>query len=377
MTSYLTKKDIATHFFGFENYIPGSSTTKNLGIKISSGTTDIPSIVIVQNHIAEGKYVHCLEIDRFAAYMRFGTKRATYLNDANFILRNTSAKRMLFLDRKDVEHQFFYDRILEFAPSEMYTYVFNLNFLLDNVFEKCKKISPLKSIQHIGMSGDLVTKQLVEKIKRYIPYALIKIDYGVAEIDSCTISCPYLDKKYPRDRFRVFHPFFLFNFDIIDKDEDGVGEIVITSPELQNYKTGDLGKITSENCKCGFKKTLFYKGRKDYDIVHCAGATFLSSEIEKIFATFSHLVLDYMIEVGETEKDNKTVGYVVCNLALQNLSVSIQKNILEHLARQLFVTKTQTLQKLIDKNFFLPVAYKTMKPREQISKKIRLKKIIS
>lgn len=369
---YLMKEDLATSIWGLEQYHPGKRSTKELGIKITSGTTGKPVLIVLKNvHLKRKKPIYT---GHHTSYVRLTPKYAPYVNQANNLLRNTSKMRqILFLDKKDITDRHLESLLHEFAPTEIHSTPSYLVHLL--------QVSVLKTIEYIWLGGELVCADAIRFIKKKIPRATIHINYGLGEADVFTESCTLLSRMYKDMPHSVFHLLVKYHkIEVLDPDKDGFGELILSTPEFSNYKTGDIGKLVAEQCVCGSKNTLIVLGRIDFDIVHCAGATILLSQLERVFEPLGMFVEDYYVEVQELITDTETVGKIslwIVPTARLLRKQHKERFISDVVTANLQMTQTKTLSQLILEGKFQPmkIVINPSLPQQTSSKKIKLRKI--
>lgn len=374
---YLTRKDFEDKVYGIDAYLPGDPSTKSLGIKTTSGTTGgkLPFIV-VKNLITEEKKKYLL--DRLSATVRIRSLRTTNLNTANHFLRDGKLDRLLLVDRTDLKSGMLPELIERFKPREIIaqTSYFNACFEL---IEKAGKSGSLADVKELYLTGEVMSDAYLKRFKIAMPAASYHGDYGMSQADWFTTSCEHLSRRHPEAAYQIYHPFKSHHIEIIDPDESGMGEIVLSTPEFSNYRTGDLGSLIREVCACGEDQALTVYGRKEYDVIHAAGATFLVTQVEKLFQPLAHLVQDYCVEIGERMEERNTIGLVQLAIVPTNsLMVREEKTtLIAAIFGALQVTQTRRLQDLIDEGLFSPIQVRFEKEIvQQTSKKIRMKKIL-
>jgi len=259
-----------------------------------------------------------------------------------------------------------------------------LNFLIDTLRQRAE-LDALKSTRSFSFVGEVVRKTFLQKLYTAMPKATVgkETEYGLAEVPRITRWCPLLAEKYKRKNmeFQVFH---FFNekhcsVSITHPDEEGRGEITVTTQTLKNYKTGDSGTLFNEPCSCGAKKTLIVYGRENYDIVRCVGATILLREVDYAFGLLKEYVADYYVEIEEVDDGIQTLGKLTFFL-VPTKKLLLNKNseafIITRLGNTIVVTPTQKLEDMVRGGHFL---YPSVKFVESISwrgaKKVRLRKI--
>lgn len=79
-------------------------------------------------------------------------------------------------------------------------------------------------------------------------------------------------------------------FEVIDPDQEGCGEIAVTTfrhqgMPLLRYRTGDIGKITVQKCRCGsvLPRISVIRGRKSNRVIFPGGELFLQDVQEVVY----------------------------------------------------------------------------------------------
>lgn len=380
--NYLTRTDLNKKVYGIEQYIPGDTSMQEIGFGVTSGTTGNEVAVVIRTG-KETNREYLKQHPKAKAYLRVSAKNISYINSANFFLRYGDIRRLLFLDMKDVNQSFTPKLIEEFKPSDIYSTPSLFNYFID-ILTKLNKSGVLSNVKKFMFGGEFMPQRLYEKIKNINPHIEIQSEYSTAEANYVGFGCHYLNEKYKNSAFRVLHPLEGTKqaVSIINKDKENIGEIVLSTNELSRYKTGDLGEITNEECVCGSKKTLTLRGRRDHDIAHCVGATFLRSEIEYAFDKVEEYFKDYQVEVREVNDNLQTRGQVTFKIAPNNrLEEELKKGegilhkIIDIVTKNLFITKTRNLAQLIDEGIFLYPSIEFVDPQPSTKKKIRLKRV--
>ncbi|MCH7883544.1 hypothetical protein IIA95_03985 [Patescibacteria group bacterium] len=360
---------------GMEQYLPGDESTKELILSTTSGTTTgkptslITKIVRKKDHWTQPRACLC------ATSPRYGQM----LSQARVMFHPTSKLlRVLFISGEDLNNPGLGSIIAEFNPSEIRTSPSYLNLFIKKL-RSLAQIHIIKHLKHVYLSGERANAYLIQQIKNVMPQATLNFRYTLAEIGGVGMSCPYLIRTmYNTGAFNPIHINSAYHIDIINPNKNNIGEIVITTPHVSNYRTGDAGKLVKKPCPCGAKQTLLVYGRYHYDIVHSVGATILLSELERIFDTLKDYVEDYLVEVREIDNKIETVGKITFKIvATERLKAlpSPSHFIVNTISRNLFITKTQTLANLIRSGTFLYPEVEFVKGFPASNKKIRLKKI--
>ncbi|OGI30346.1 MAG: hypothetical protein A3G09_02640 [Candidatus Moranbacteria bacterium RIFCSPLOWO2_12_FULL_48_12] len=373
-TLYTERKDLQTKMFGIECYAPGEKTVENLFVRMTSGTTGgSPATALLRfilNKAALAFYEYAKPL------LVINARNSTGLLWAQIIL-NQYAKptRILFLNKKDIEHPLISSVIADFQPRVIHSVVHILNFFIDKLHGK--KVSAFsKKITKIHISGEPPTQAFLKKLARIFPKGKIELRYAANELGTIAIDCPYLAKRYRGEAFQAYHP--VNPVSIVASNQNGVGEIAVFSPTLDHYLTGDAGKIIKEKCRCGSTETLLLYGRMNYDIINCVGATFHIAEVERVFSLLRKYVADYYLEIREIFEEGKTLGSMtvkaVPTVKLQGMQDG-EAFVSECIQKHLQLTKTRRLNDLIDAGIFLSPSILFVPSLLWPGKKIRMRKV--
>ena len=376
---YTSKEDFQGSIIGLENYIPGDPSTKDLAIKASSGTSGIGPTVIVEKSPVQSKKEKYLK--KIKASIRLGGQRASALAGVNLLLRHAHINRTLAIDAKDLKHPAIAHVLAGFAPTELYA--IPLSFLR-TVMRTLKTSSvgwAFRRVRLIYFSGEWTS--LREKEEIFKPFHKLEeyIDeYGSAEAGSYAYSCKELTKRYSKKGLLVFHPTPVMHSQLKDISAEGIGEVIVSTHELLNYRTGDAGKLITETCTCGSTQTLVLFGRIHSDYLNCAGATFALEKVERVFEALTDIVQEYQICVKEHDDGVTLRGevhiYFVSTKEYESKS-NAEDYVEQFVNRMLPVTPTRTLGELVKEGVFLPTITQVVKsiPKKGY-KRVRLKKIV-
>ncbi|HUY62472.1 MAG TPA: AMP-binding protein [Candidatus Paceibacterota bacterium] len=205
-------------------------------------------------------------------------------------------------------------------------------------------------IRSVHLSGEQLVASHQKLMRALLPNATLRNYYSLSESAFPTANCPATDEN----RYHVFKD-SPTTLSIADPDENGIGEIIVTTHEFENYRTGDLGKLDVVPCPCGEHPTLVLYGRKNFDIFKVLGALFIKSEIERALEPFADRLADYQLRVGEAERGEKLVGTATLDFVPKDGATVLETELAAHLARTLFVTKTRTLAQVIEAGIFEPM----------------------
>ncbi len=160
-------------------------------------------------------------------------------------------------------------------------------------------------IRSVNLSADVVPDSIVERLERLWDCSVHR-HYGSTEM------CIFGGVECTAHEGYHLRPSDIL-YEIPDRDADGKGEIVITTLDrkvmpLIRYKTGDIGKFTSEECSCGgrFKRLLRVYGRKR-DILRFGKHRIFMSDIADALYRCDELI-DFEIEADEMDLKITSIG---------------------------------------------------------------------
>lgn len=377
---YNTKEDLQGSFFGMEKYRPGHPSAKNLFIRMTSGTTGgAPTMIL--SRITYKRTLHNYYNENFSKpFLMFNPQNHfSLLREQLFFNHGPKSDRILFLGKRDIENPSVYSLVADFHPRIIRAHVSLFNFFVDKLFIR-KEFNLLTDVQKVYLAGEMLSESLFDKFKKVLPKSDIKSEYSSIEAHLIGLSCKFLPDKHKRDKFLVYHPIKTGFVKIIQPDESGIGEISIKTRELAYYLTGDAGKIIKERCKCGASETIFLYGRINYDIVHCVGATFHASEIERVFSLLGDLVKDYYLEIKEVFGEGKTLGSLTISVVPTKKLQAMKEGgafVREFIKNNLQLTKTRCLGELVGAGIFMPPNVLLVPSLPASGKKIRMRKVYS
>lgn len=269
--------------------------------------------------------------------------------------------------------------VKDFNPDAIVTFPSSIGYL--NSYHP-KSPQMLSRVEHVWLSGDFFSLKQKTFTNSILKKAMIDIDYITTEVDTIGICCKYLRSQYGMN---AYHPFKERLVELIDIDESGYGEVVVTkiSPlELSyiRYKTGDIAKAVNKSCKCGNKWTIFLMGRKNMDHIKSLGVLITRAEIERVLKSFEDQIEEWSGEVREVQYRGAFIGELTLiiktksNLSVNNNSLAELK---ENISRRLFLTPKNTLAMLAKENKFKPLKIRIVDDFPPSSKKVLLKKVVN
>lgn len=303
--------------------------------------------------------------------------RAISLRDAIALINQSSKNKII---QSLVVNPFRYDdrmteAIAQFKPDSTITFPACLSFLVSIHKNSIKFLSGIK---HVWLSGDFISQPQRNFIDKKMPGMKFDLDYITSEVDTIGMCCSYLSAKYGSN---AYHPFKERLIELVNIDESGFGEIVITKTfpiELAfiRYKTGDLGRAVHEACFCGEGFTLFLEGRKNMDYIKQLGVLITRAEIERVLKKITK-IKEWRGEVREVEVRKMLLGELTLELILKDLSLTGKdelEKIRELISDQLYLTPNKTLADLVKEGKFMPLKIKIVSDFPLTSKKAPLRK---
>lgn len=365
---YTTKEDLHDCISGEQYYIPGDPSTCDLTLKVTGGTTGVPAMSILGTQT--WKY------DLMSRFIRMAPKNTSTLAAIATALRHAphhiSVLPLNLQEYTNLTPVEFREAVSDFTPRELHTTRSLLTHVIEDM-ERKKVLDALRSLEIINMTGETASVEHLRHIRRVFPGRHIYTDYGTSEGGAVGFLCAResMTEKEPHER--RYHPVADKVIEIINPDAEGFGEIVTTSKELKRYRSGDIGKIVVEDCECGASRSFYIKGRSGYDIAQCAGATFLHSEVERVFQELESTIIDYVLEVFEYNSGGVMRGKALLRIVpKRNTTVSeeeIARTARNTLLQKLYVTPTRTVGDLIRDDVFLPLEVEVVENIERGSAK--------
>lgn len=249
---------------------------------------------------------------------------------------------------------------------------------LTATFPQARKF--LSTPKELQIRGDFLSQKQANAILSLYPNLKIHIDYITREVGLVGAGCMFLRKEYG---FNAYHPFDNEIVELINIDEEGVGEIVVTkfSPlEISNvrYNTGDLAKAIKKLCPCGNLWSFSIAGRANMDHFKVLGALVSRLEIEKALKSLDNIIEDWRGEVREIERNGLFIGELKLILkphaSLNVTKIDINK-LKKTISANLRLTPKKTLEILAKERKFMPLKVEFVDQFTQVSKKMLLKKI--
>lgn len=212
-----------------------------------------------------------------------------------------------------------------------------------------------KEVRAMKITGEKWTPAMREDFERTFPNATFEIIYGIVEVGVvATSDCLHLERDH-------YHPVFDAGIDVYEPDEMGIGEILITRSFYRDfravrYKVGDVARIDTKLCACG-KPSFELFGRRGNDFLKVAGAVLFREEFDRVAALCRDLFDRYRAEVSRRIEEGRERGRIELSVYRSDgkWSKDIEREILKRFSEELFLTRTRTLEKLVQEGYFDPL----------------------
>jgi len=373
---YTTKEEMQRGgIVDIELYKPGDPSANELYIMSTSGSLGNPLVLVRKT--PPPQYRH-LNMNMERRYIYVGSRRQAGLL-LQYQLHHETNEFTCFLNKEEfdsVDPVWFFTELM---PLELGG---NPLAYLDVLRTAVQKHPPLRELPLvISVGSSILSPEALKEIQEMFPKATPRFRYYSSETAPASLgkSCPNIIKKYhtlvPGGCSAIHTP---YEVEILEADEDGWGEVVLTTYHLNKYRTGDWGKFIPELCPCGETQTLLVRGRFRADKVICNGAIFHITEIERVMEKFSRYIKDMRIEVEEKTAPH-TYGTVKLRI-IPTKELKARENpetyIGELLAKELAVSKTKRLADLVERGAFEKPSVELLPYFPFGEKEIRVKKIV-
>jgi phenylacetate-CoA ligase len=221
--------------------------------------------------------------------------------------------------------------------------------------EELKKTSfNPRQIKYVSLGGEWTSKNTRKFVKDFFTNALVDVRYGASEIAHLRgYQCKYLAGELS-DSFHIIDDYLI---EIID------GEIVHTdlNPNkafpLIRYRTGDMGVVEYEKCKCGKNQILRLVGRSGTDVLHFSGLSFYSNLIDQALLASECKIRDFQLRITEKVTNGKILPFL--SFTIETDEKNKEGKILESILENLQISSSGNLRDLIKREIILPIKVKT------------------
>ncbi len=268
------------------------------------------------------------------------------------------------------------EAVKEFNGDSIITFPACIGYMTSN-FRRANEL--FHSVKRVWLSGDFLSVKELDLTKSKFKNVNVDIDYITTEVDTIGVYCKFLRSQFGPN---TYHPNKDKVIELIDIDENGQGEIVVTKMEpiqmsFIRYRTGDVGRWQELKCKCGESGVIFLEGRKNMDIIKGLGVLITRAEIERVILMVEKEIDEWRGEVREVERNGTLLGELTL-LIKPNQSLNPRKieNLKKTFGENLLLTPKKTLSQLSAEKKFMPLKIKIVKQFEEASKKVLLRKIL-
>lgn len=309
------------------------------------------------------------------AYLHFTPRIGLRYITLFHFLSHPDMQRFLFVDQSDIKRPQFARLFTEFAPTDIKSSPSLLVQALESIAPFSYQMNKRYEVRTIYLAYELADRRRITLIANAFPKSVIRISYSSSETGPIGVSCSYLLRRvFGEDHVSPVHPNEDSVVEICEPDTGELGEIMVTTPERKRHRTGDMGKLLKEQCACGATETLLVHGRFNHDVIHTAGATIFSAEVERVLGPIS-LLADYLVEVEERDVAGRILPRLHCQAVLpENAPPELAGQIADALVG-MFVTKTRTLGQLVQEGLFLETVVRVVPELPFREKKVRLRRM--
>jgi phenylacetate-coenzyme A ligase PaaK-like adenylate-forming protein len=352
--------------------IENGDDKKKYFFRTTSGTTGgVPLLILRKKKISsDGEMGFYSGLKRPMCF--FGAYSARLGHLVSGIYRKENPM-MLFIDKADLNKEFI-NVVTQFRPDSFCGFpsfiIKSLEYMDSRIFAEVKALR---------LTGEGLSKQKLEILRNFFPNASIDLFYAAGEVGFISGFCPNLE-------IGKYHPKEGVDVDLINVDEDGIGEILVStnlSPlvKVDKYWVGDVGRFVHQDevCKCGNPIIFELTGRKNFDFIKFGGAILFQSEFERVVSELGSYIVDFRGFIKESVVGKSKI---ICKISLEIIPTQKlldlnhpEEYIGSEISRRLYVTSKKTLSELIAVNMFLPLEVHFKGQFDSTYKDVKLKKI--
>jgi phenylacetate-coenzyme A ligase PaaK-like adenylate-forming protein len=283
----------------------------------------------------------------------------------------SGAARVLALDHRDLRPEL-NDLLSDYRPDIIAGFCSYIARVLAH-------LSPAVSemVKRVELRGEMLSAAFETTLRDQFPRAELFEKYMALEVGG------YIGNRFCASLPRgSFHPVPGVSVEIVDPDEEGIGDIVVSkrvfrSVRLDRYRIGDIGCIIPGECACGESVTFELLGRRDMDHIRLGGALLTRNEFDRVIGKFPDLIDDYRVEArrGGQATEWGTVRLRIFRRAMAG-TPELARELADRISRSLFVTRTKTFHDLAASGVLEPleVVYVDT-PFERAHKDIKLRAV--
>ncbi len=214
-----------------------------------------------------------------------------------------------------------------------------------------------QGVRGLMMTGELLREPVRALFQEAFPNARVAPQYLIQELGY--VGSPAYCARLP---LHHYHPAEGVEVRVLEPESDGVGEIAITSVfneiiRLDDYHYGDMGRVWQRPCACGATQEFEIVGRQGHDFIRTAGVVIRREEFDRVAGLCAKWFDDYRVEVRDLLLDGVVKAHLTLRVYRKEGSGDerVVAEITRRVTQELFLTPTQTLADLIQKNTFLPL----------------------
>lgn len=311
-------------------------------VRMTSGTSGRPPIVFIREQpgIERGWFTHVRHPVLCGGGVPWRLGWTLFFRDE----KTESPSQLLLIDARDLD-QDLADLLEDFGAD----FFCGFPSVIARAASYVRK--PIAVVRAIVMTGEPLRSAILGIFREKFPNATFQMQYMIQEIGHVS------DPRYcPHLSLHQYHPVRGVELELLDPDEEGVGELLVSATinrnvAIERYRYGDLARIKHEPCACGAKTTFEILGRRGHDFVRIGGATLRREEFDRVFLMHADSLDDYRVEVRGAVPPT-----IILRLRTRKeLSQKELERLAESYRDNLFVTASQTLGTLIEKGAFTPL----------------------
>jgi len=345
----------------------GSKPAAGFSIRMTSGTSGNGPLIMVWESAYTGMGVY-KDAKRFVVlHGLMNIRLGTVLNMKNI---GSSDTQVLMLDPADVSPEVC-TLLEDFMPDGVYSFPALVMSLVAGLSPDVRA-----GIRTLSFGGAGLTQMHQDFFKAQLPNADVRVVYIANEVGCMSDDgCGYLPRNH-------YHPKPTVTVDIRDTDEEGVGDLYITTRltehvVVQNYRIGDVGRWAARPCVCG-RPMFEVLGRRGYDFIKLGSAILRQEECDRVAALCKDLFDDYQLEASSQAQGDTIVGALT--MRVYRAGASFSESELEEVARRvsqlLFLSYGKTLADLVVLGTMAPLRVTTStEPLVHGLKGVRLKQL--
>lgn len=226
------------------------------------------------------------------------------------------------------------------------------------------------AVRSVACVGESLSPELHRALTRTFPNARISSFYATVEVKALSKeTCGNMPLNH-------YHPLDGVRFEIFEPDSEGIGDVLISKQAfgtyIERYRIGDIGRLHEKPCACGETTTIELLGRRGHDYLKLAGALLIRNEFDRVMHMFPY-ISDYRAEASLTDAMKGKLLLRV--LAPSGASEALRKEFAARFSEELFLTPTETLERLVARGLFEPLTVEWVDAFEDGHKPVKLRRV--